>query len=310
MGRYSFSSPADRYGVRPWFRIGGLDVTTPVFVVGLSAMSMLLWGISRDAWSKLVLLPDEVRSGQLWRIFTWPFANDVDIWTVITLAVFWYFGSQIEGLMGRSRFVWFLGLLTVIPGLVAAVVDVPAAGIRPIEFGVFLVFIAEYPYIRFFFGIPAWVLGAVFLAIEVLQLAGSRDSEGLIFLFVTLAVAALAARSFGLLESQPWILKLPTPGTRTKRRSGWSTSGNTPARGNRPTPRPGRPPASGDVIKGPWSDRRAGGPLPAPPPDANAGDEAELDALLDKINATGIDGLSGTEKRRLNELSKRLRDRR
>ncbi|MDQ3389742.1 MAG: rhomboid family intramembrane serine protease, partial [Actinomycetota bacterium] len=204
MGRYSFSSPADRYGVRPWFRVGELDVTTPVFVVGLSAVSMLLWGISRDLWSRLVLIPDEVRSGQVWRIVTWPFANDVHIWTVITLAVFWYFGTQIEGLMGRSRFVWFLGLLTVIPGLVATFVDLPQAGIRPVEFGVFLVFIAEYPYIRFFFGIPAWVLGAVFFGIEVLQLVGDRNSEGLIFLFVTLAVAALTARSFGLLDNVSW----------------------------------------------------------------------------------------------------------
>ena len=311
MGRYSFSSPADRYGVRPWFRVGELDVTTPVFVVGLSAVSMLLWGISRDLWLRLVLIPDEVRSGQVWRIVTWPFANDVHIWTVITLAVFWYFGTQIEGLMGRSRFVWFLGLLTVIPGLVATFVDLPQAGIRPVEFGVFLVFIAEYPYIRFFFGIPAWVLGAVFFGIEVLQLVGDRNSEGLIFLFVTLAVAALTARSFGLLDNVSWIPRLPIPGSGMKKlRSGWSTRGASPVRGDRPSGRSRRSSASGDVVKGPWSDRRLGGSLPTPPPDADAGDEAELDALLDKINATGIDGLSGAEKRRLNELSKRLRDRR
>ncbi|MDQ3738070.1 MAG: rhomboid family intramembrane serine protease [Actinomycetota bacterium] len=310
MGRYSFSSPADRYGVKPWFRVGGLDVTTPVFVVALSAMSMLLYAVSRDAWARLVLIPDDVLGGQLWRIVTWPFANDVDIWTVITLAVFWYFGTQIEGLMGRSRFVWFLGLITVIPGLVATFVDLPQAGIRPVEFGVFLVFIAEYPYIRFFFGIPAWILGAVFLGIEVLQLVSDRNSEALVFLFVTLAVAALTARSFGLLETVPWIPKLPLPGTRAKGRSGWSSRGSSRVRGNRPPSRSGRSSAPGDVVKGPWSDRRPDRRLPVPPQDTDPGDEAELDALLDKINAGGIDGLTGAEKRRLNELSKRLRDRR
>ena len=36
-------------------------------------------------------------------------------------------------------------------------------------------------------------------------------------------------------------------------------------------------------------------------------DQAELDALLDKIGANGMDALSGAEKQRLNELSKRLR---
>ena len=55
------------------------------------------------------------------------------------------------------------------------------------------------------------------------------------------------------------------------------------------------------------SDRS--GPLPMPPPGAGTGDAAELDDLLDKINATGIDSLSNAEKQRLNELSKRLRDR-
>ncbi len=38
-------------------------------------------------------------------------------------------------------------------------------------------------------------------------------------------------------------------------------------------------------------------------------DQAELDGLLDKISDQGMDALSGDEKQRLNELSKRLRNR-
>ena len=41
----------------------------------------------------------------------------------------------------------------------------------------FLVFIAEYPFARFFFGIPAWAIGAVIVGIEVLQLLGDRDER-------------------------------------------------------------------------------------------------------------------------------------
>ena len=37
-------------------------------------------------------------------------------------------------------------------------------------------------------------------------------------------------------------------------------------------------------------------------------DQAELDELLEKISADGMDGLSADEKRRLNEISKRLRE--
>ena len=36
-------------------------------------------------------------------------------------------------------------------------------------------------------------------------------------------------------------------------------------------------------------------------------DQSELDDLLDKISATGMNSLSKAEKERLNELSKRLR---
>ena len=46
-----------------------------------------------------------------------------------------------------------------------------------------------------------------------------------------------------------------------------------------------------------------------PPPPPSAADQAELDALLDKIGAQGMDSLSKDEKQRLNDLSKRLRNR-
>ena len=62
-------------------------------------------------------------------------------------------------------------------------------------------------------------------------------------------------------------------------------------------------------MDGPWQST-----LPPPPsrppskaPPATA-DQAELDALLDKIGASGMDSLTGSEKKRLNELSKRLRN--
>ncbi len=58
--------------------------------------------------------------------------------------------------------------------------------------------------------------------------------------------------------------------------------------------------------QGPWKNA----PAPMPPPSApSAADQEELDALLDKIGANGMDSLTGDEKKRLNDLSKRLRNR-
>ncbi len=48
-------------------------------------------------------------------------------------------------------------------------------------------------------------------------------------------------------------------------------------------------------------------PPAAVPP--SLADQEELDALLDKIGATGMDSLTSGEKKRLNDLSKRLRNR-
>jgi hypothetical protein len=155
---------------------------------------------------------------------------------------------------------------------------------------VFLVFIAQYPFARFFFGIPAWALGAVFVGLEVLQLVGMRNERGIVFLFVTIATAAIAARSYGLATSLHWVPVLALPGSGTER--------------SKPTRKPRRSGTStrGAVVDGPWPAAAASFPTP----DSVAA-QAELDMLLDKISASGLESLSGDEKRRLNELSKRLR---
>jgi hypothetical protein len=60
------------------------------------------------------------------------------------------------------------------------------------------------------------------------------------------------------------------------------------------------------VVEGPWKQAPAPKPPTAQPSPA---DQAELDSLLDKIGAQGMDSLTSSEKKRLNELSKRLRNR-
>ena len=62
------------------------------------------------------------------------------------------------------------------------------------------------------------------------------------------------------------------------------------------------------MVDGPWQQPSN---LPPPPsrPAAVQADQAELDTLLDKISAGGIESLSSDEKKRLDDLSKRLRDR-
>lgn len=299
-GRFSFSVPERRYGGNPWFRLGQIEVTTAVLVAGLCVLSMFAWSIDEGSLRSLVLFSDDVRGGQVWRLVTWLFYNEPSIWTVITIAILWYFGRELEGILGRARFGVLLLLLTVVPGIVATFVDSPLFGIELVQLGVFLVFVSENPFARFFFGIPGWVIGAVIVGIQFLQYLGDRREDLILVLIATIATAGITARTMGLAQSLPWIPALPIGQIRP-----------TKARRAKPSRRTTR--GGGDVVSGPWSASGRSGPsrvesLPQPPvsPDHLA-DQAALDHLLDKISAAGMDGLSADEKRRLNELSKRMR---
>ncbi|MGA0359985.1 MAG: DUF6576 domain-containing protein, partial [Ilumatobacteraceae bacterium] len=71
-------------------------------------------------------------------------------------------------------------------------------------------------------------------------------------------------------------------------------------RARRPAPRRTGRTGRTEVVKGPWAPPSVDGV-------ARESMQAELDGLLDKISAQGLDALSNDEKKRLNELSKLLR---
>jgi hypothetical protein len=162
-----------------------------------------------------------------------------------------------------------------------------------LQFSIFLVFIAQNPMARFFFGIPAWALGAMFLMLEILQLVGLRLGRSIVFLFVSLATAAIAARSYGLMERLNFIPTIALPGSESRTKKAASTP--------KPPKRPKAKKRGDKVVQGPWD-------APTGPTAADRSLlQKEMDGLLDKISAEGMDALSLDEKRRLNELSKLLR---
>lgn len=300
-GRFSYSRPERRGMNDPWFRIGEVDIGSAAFLAILAAISVVVYGLG-DAGQRfllrLALIPDDVWSGQVWRLFTWPLANGFNqrlLWTAVAIALLWYFGGRLEEQIGRVRMTVLLASLIVFPGIIGAVLDLPQAGIRSIEIAVLLIFIAEYPNIRFFFGIPAWALGAVYVVTDLLQISAEGSGDQLLFYLASLVIAALAARAVGMLTAYPWIPRVPLPDALT------GTTSSGPRRSSRGKVR-GKAPRK-QVVEGPWSAPTP----PARPPADTAAAQAELDALLDKISEHGLESLSADEKRRLNELSKKLR---
>ena len=282
-GRYRFSYPARRSHSDPWFSVGTLDVTTTVLVTALCVASLFVWAADVVAWSQTALIPSEVKNFQVWRLITWPLTNDLSgnraIWNVVSIALFWFFGKEIESQIGRAKFAWTLAIVTVVSGLVATGLDVTTFSIRSIEVALFVVFVLQNPRAQMFFGIPAWVLAAVLVGVEVLQYVSDRVPELIVLLFTTIAATVWSVRSFGLLSNLQWLPQINL-GQRTRKPAKRKFSGPV-------------------VVHGGW---------PTTPTYTPMHDQAEVDRILDKIAAVGMDGLSSDEKKRINDASKRLRN--
>lgn len=286
-----------------WFRAGRYDLTTVDIMTALAVFSMFVWRLANGFWSNFFFSTPGVKSGEVWRLVTWPVIEQPDFFVIISLVFFWSFGQQLEALFGKSKFVIWVLAVAIIPGVVTTAfsvlspqLDTGEAGLGAIFLAGIWVYAGTYPNVRWFEVVPLWAIAAVFTALQVLQ----ASAGGLIFLLATIGAALSVGRSLGLATAWP-IPHIPLG------------SGGGGARRTKPT-KPTKPKrqkrggAGPRVVEGPWSKGSATRPPPPPPKPAgpSPADQAELDGLLDKMNSDG--GLSIDDKKRLNELSKRLRD--
>ncbi len=293
MSRRFRAAPGGRGPNDPWFRLGSLDVNTTMLVVLLSVAAFVVFAVEPVTkpimWS-LVLDPEAVLRGQVWRVVTWPFAYpSISFWSVLTLFFFWYFGNDLEvNDLGRGRMLRFLIAVTLVLGLLnvalAALLPITGLlfGIDEVQIIVLLAWIAEHPQRRFLFNVPAWVFGVVIVGIQVLSLLGYRMWFELLNLLLGIVLCSLVARSVGLLTAYSW---LPSAPRRRSRRGGGRQSGRQSGRATSSGPR---------VVVGPWE----------PQPSKH---QARMDALLDKIHESGTESLSDAERRELLELRDILR---
>ena len=267
-----------------------------MLVVLISVVSLVVFAVepvNKPIQVALAMVSDDVAHVQLWRLMTWPFANlYVNVWVAVSIFFFWYFGTELERAIGRVRMaVLFFGT-AILTGIVGCLIDLSLvgtfnggglAGLSNLGLLMALVFITEYSHIRFFFGIPGWVVGVVLVGIQIIQLLGYRFLVDLYTFLCSLVIVAVMARSVGLLTERAWIpaVSLPKVRGRQSRRKAQQPTGPT-------------------VVQGPWQ------PAETPPVSR---DQAELDALLDKISAGGMDSLTDHEREQLLVLRDRLRRR-
>ena len=311
-GRYAFSMPEPRQR-DGWFRIGSLDMTTTNIVVGLGLLSMIVYAIDPAMLYKGAFYSPLVRDGEIWRLVTWPLVNPPSIWEFIGLVFFWWIGHQIEDQIGKAPQAVLLAAMTVLPAIVVTLINVTndetvsrwsafSAGVSLLSLGLFCAFALDRPNMPFFFGIPAWVIAGVLVAIQALSLIGARAWAQLLLGGLVILVACFGAAQRGLLADQDWIPRIKALGGGPV--SPYGVPGSARPKAKRfGKGRGGKAKGSGSgnqVVAGPWGGPPTGGPTPL--------EQAELDVLLDRISAGGIDSLTPHEKERLNALSKRMRE--
>jgi membrane associated rhomboid family serine protease len=257
--RFQLSVPKRRADDDPWFRIGTLDVTTTVFVIGLNILVMFLYAISNTFFYRLVMVRPLVTNGEVWRLVTWPFATVPNINSAFMLALLWFVGRDLEPQFGRVRFAKFLVSIAATLLVIALVVDVGLGGSRLIVTAVFIAFIAEHPRMPFFFGIPAWILGVVYVGLDVIQYTGDRQPKLVVLLLGGIAAALLLLRGYGWGSEVPWVPRVQIPAILGGPVRPGSARSPKPAK-TRPTKTKadkGRR-DSGTVVTGPWGERGTG----------------------------------------------------
>lgn len=283
------SGSNDRVG---WFRVGELEVTTTALLVFLGAFSMLVSVANRlQPLDAVVFDAPQVREGEVWRIATWPLGETLSIWGIIGLAFFWFVGHRVEDRTTRKRYAILVAAMVIVPaGLVSLTTFTAetgyAGGLSFLGLAFLVVIAVEEPQMPMLFGIPIWVIAAVLVGVNALTALAFEAWGVLLILLGCIAIALVGAAALGFIDQLRSVPRLrDAPGPRSRG-----------ARGRR------RRGGAGTVTQGPW-----GSPSGFSPGGPSRLEQAELDVLLDKIGQSGIDSLTKEERRRLDELSRKMR---
>jgi membrane associated rhomboid family serine protease len=213
----------------------------------------------------------------LWEVITYGFAHD-DIQHILFNTIgLWVFGSELEGIYGRSEFLRIYLVAIVLSGLAWVGFEAYSHGAGLLigasggVMAVMILWVLRFPrrlvYIWGVIPLPGWALGALFVLIDVAGIS-SHDTVA--------HVAHLAGGAFALVYYQ----------------SGWNLGRMLPGRWSGPTFR--------------WRPRlRIHDPHDEGP---TLGEQ--VDRILEKISREGEASLTKSERRTLEEASRRYQQRR
>jgi len=257
-------------------------------------------GFSGPITDALILVPDKVMSGEVWRLLTYAFLHDTSsIWHIVfNMWLLWLFGTHVEELLGRWEFLAFYLLAATLGGLAYTLQAQLGWQIRPTPpclgasgavTAVTILCAFHYPtmtiLVMFVLPVPIWALAVFQVIQDSFGLLGGNDQR--VAYSVHLAGAAFSA----LYYKCHWRLLGFWPRFRS-----WS------AQRSRPRLR---------VFHAESDDAHEPVAVASPPlADVDEHLEAKVDAVLEKVARTGQGSLTDTEKQILLRASEIYRKRR
>jgi len=235
-----------------------------------------------------------------WQFLTYGFTHSREpshiFFNMLTL---WFFGRDIEYLLGRKEFLRLYLTMVVVAGVLWSAInylqglpsEIALVGASGAVVGIFVLFCLHYPrrtiLLFFVLPVPAWVAGVLLLAPDVLSALRNQDSGVAYSVHLVGATLALLYYYQGWNFGQLW--------NRLGGLALWTRVKYLFQR--RPRLRVRHPEVEEDDEDEQYSKEAA--EL-----------EAEVERILDKINQSGIESLTRSERRTLERASRFFRERR
>jgi membrane associated rhomboid family serine protease len=190
---------------------------TAVHVVTMLAAAVLLT-VGQGSWLALLAFKaDFLFTGHVWSLVTYPFVHDITqegIFFALEMLMFFWFGREVERVIGRTAFCWFYALLVLMPPMGLAALRLAAPGVIPdasldgssvIHFAVFIGFTLIYPNAQLLFGILAKWMAVVMLGIFSVVCIANHAWFSLAHLWLTVGSAWSMLRMAGVGGGFEWL---------------------------------------------------------------------------------------------------------
>ena len=208
---------------RPLFWVQGRPVHANTLIVIGHVTAFIISALCISFFSfeivdgNLALDATEIWHGQVWRLFTYVafdpfFFQSRSLWFLISIALLYFFGREVEQLVGRRAYLGFYAALILVPAVLFSVVALflplgPYLNCGDVIFGVFVAFATIYPGAMPSFWVPltARALMWILLGISTLIDMADRDYSAIFMLWTCAAVAYVSMRFVGAGHGSNWL---------------------------------------------------------------------------------------------------------